>query len=320
MGLIDVVSDCNGYTEATFGSASHPADYDTDQDGMPNTWETKYGLNPNDASDANLYNLDSRGFYTNIEVYCHSLVESIVTDQNKAATTKVDEYYPDMKNCENPPTGDSGNTGSGDNTGDVTITIDEEVLYYYEADMESGNSVTFSDGATATIPGNSGKSISSGKDITIDGKAYKSIKLSNGVENTFVAPSGKTPVQVTFYSYVNKDEGNASATNIWANVDGVAYTTDTTPLLKSFLDGENPDVVTFTLSGNKSSFTYKNSGTQLCYVMKVAYGSVSGSASGITNIVRDNNVSDAVYNLQGQRVPANYKGIVIKNGKKYINK
>ena len=186
--------------------------------------------------------------------------------------------------------------------------------------MTKGNSVTFTDNATATITGNSSKEISNGMDVTVDGKAYKSLKLSNGAENTFVAPAGKTPVQVTFYSYVNKDEAEASATNIWAAVGGTTYTAETTTVLKSFLDGANPDVVTFPLAGNSSSFTYKNSGTQLCYVMKVAYGSVTGGSTGITNITTTAPRSTATYNLQGQRVPDNYRGIVIRNGKKFFNR
>lgn len=40
---------------------------DTDHDGLPNDWEKKYGLNPDDASDANL-DSDGDGF-TNIEEY-----------------------------------------------------------------------------------------------------------------------------------------------------------------------------------------------------------------------------------------------------------
>jgi len=36
--------------------------------------------------------------------------------------------------------------------------------------------------------------------------------------------------------------------------------------------------------------------------------------------VVDSNVSTAAYNLAGQRVSNSYKGIVVKNGKKFIVK
>ena len=100
-GIIDKVSDVNGYTEANFGKGSRPADFDTDNDGIPDAWETANGLNPNDASDALTYSLDSKGYYTNLEVYANSLVEDIMKQGNADAESKVDEYYPAWKN----PTG-----------------------------------------------------------------------------------------------------------------------------------------------------------------------------------------------------------------------
>lgn len=100
-GIIDKVSDVNGYTESTFGTASHPADFDTDKDGIPDAWELANGLNPNDDSDALTYSLDGKGYYTNVEVYANSLVEDIMKQGNANAENKVDEYYPECKN----PTG-----------------------------------------------------------------------------------------------------------------------------------------------------------------------------------------------------------------------
>ena len=100
-GIIDKVSDVNGYTESNFGKGSRPADFDTDNDGIPDAWETANGLNPNDATDALTYSLDSKGYYTNLEVYANSLVENIMKQGNADAENKVDEYYPAWKN----PTG-----------------------------------------------------------------------------------------------------------------------------------------------------------------------------------------------------------------------
>uniref|UniRef100_UPI003FEDEE29 pectate lyase n=1 Tax=Segatella copri TaxID=165179 RepID=UPI003FEDEE29 len=100
-GIIDKVSDVNGYTEANFGKGTRPADFDTDKDGIPDAWETANGLDPNDASDALTYSLDSKEYYTNLEVYANSLVEDIMKQGNADAESKVDEYYPAWKN----PTG-----------------------------------------------------------------------------------------------------------------------------------------------------------------------------------------------------------------------
>lgn len=107
-GMIDKVSDVKGYTEANFGTATRPADFDTDKDGIPDAWELANGLNPNDGSDALTYSLDGKGYYTNVEVYANSLVEDIMKQGNADAESKVDEYYPAWKN----PTGILQNTGS----------------------------------------------------------------------------------------------------------------------------------------------------------------------------------------------------------------
>ena len=59
---------------------SLPQVTDSDNDGMPDEWETANGLNPN-KYDANGRNLSTA--YDNIEVYINSLVETITNTQNK---------------------------------------------------------------------------------------------------------------------------------------------------------------------------------------------------------------------------------------------
>ena len=94
-GRIDVVSDVNGYTEANFGTGSRPADFDTDKDGMPDAWEQANGLDPA-KDDSKLYTIDSQQMYTNIEVYCNSLVQPIMLACNGDAIEgqAVSDYYP----------------------------------------------------------------------------------------------------------------------------------------------------------------------------------------------------------------------------------
>ena len=90
-GIIDYVKDQGEYVLET---GSREASFDSDNDGMADAWETANGLNPNDASDAKTYTLDSKGWYTNLEVYCNALVEDIMQAGNADATESVDEYYP----------------------------------------------------------------------------------------------------------------------------------------------------------------------------------------------------------------------------------
>ncbi len=62
---------------------------DTDGDGIPDWWEKAHGLSPDDYSDGNAKTL-SRECYTNLEVYLNSLVEEIVSAQNKGGELDVE--------------------------------------------------------------------------------------------------------------------------------------------------------------------------------------------------------------------------------------
>jgi len=65
--IIDSPDQVGGYPNLAGGTS--PAD--SDHDGMPDEWERRMNLNPDDASDSN-GDLDADG-YTNIEEYLHSL-------------------------------------------------------------------------------------------------------------------------------------------------------------------------------------------------------------------------------------------------------
>ncbi|MGQ7946164.1 pectinesterase family protein [Flavobacterium sp. WC2509] len=79
-GLIDTQSDVGGWP--TYNSTTAPTD--TDNDGMPDSWETTNGLNSSNASDGITYTLNST--YTNLEVYINGLVATITANQNLTGT------------------------------------------------------------------------------------------------------------------------------------------------------------------------------------------------------------------------------------------
>ncbi|MBL6446702.1 pectate lyase [Fulvivirga sp. 29W222] len=68
-GIIDSQKDVGGWPELK----AKKAPGDTDKDGMPDKWEAKQGLNPEDGHDATEYSLDKS--YTNIEVYLNQIVK-----------------------------------------------------------------------------------------------------------------------------------------------------------------------------------------------------------------------------------------------------
>ena len=60
---------------------------DSDNDGMPDEYEIKHGLNPQHAADASQYK--TKGGYTNIEVYLNSLVPMAIEKPEVSKTTTV---------------------------------------------------------------------------------------------------------------------------------------------------------------------------------------------------------------------------------------
>lgn len=70
-GLPDSQTDVGGWED--YPEEHRPDGWDTDNDGMPNVWETSRGLNPNDPADGAV-DPDGDGF-TNLEDYLNGLVE-----------------------------------------------------------------------------------------------------------------------------------------------------------------------------------------------------------------------------------------------------
>ena len=68
LGIITNIDQVGGYPKYT-GTPYK----DSDNDGMPDSYEKSHGLNPNDASDATKYPKNGGG-YTNIEIYLNSVV------------------------------------------------------------------------------------------------------------------------------------------------------------------------------------------------------------------------------------------------------
>jgi len=99
-GIIDLIQDPSATIDSKLvaypelNSASRASDWDTDQDGIPDEWEDANGLDKNNAADAVKYTLDSKGWYTNLEVYLNSIVEDIVKGGNADADVSINEYYP----------------------------------------------------------------------------------------------------------------------------------------------------------------------------------------------------------------------------------
>ena len=170
----------------------------------------------------------------------------------------------------------------------------------------------------------------------IDGKeAY--IKMNSTNITFLVAAGDKVNVKVVCSKNSCKtlnpdnDESVTTDRKCYVNVSGTTYGCDDITV-------ENGNIIEFELSGGKNvtnkdeegnettSFeaadTYytfqKYSGTGNIFISSIEI--TPADPSGIAPVKAVNAQSSVLYNLAGQRVDANYKGIVVKNGAKMIQK
>lgn len=148
---------------------------------------------------------------------------------------------------------------------------DEAILSWYlgtdGAAATSGNSITGASGSAAegftiAITGNTSKNWSNGNgDITYNKTTYKTLKNSNGAQNTVTCPTGYVATKVVFYV-----TSNADAAGKLSEFDGSSCDDE----VSSIKNYTNYTTITKTLD-NKSSFTFTFSSKQVCFIAVVTY-------------------------------------------------
>ena len=296
-GLIDRVSDANGYTEANFGTGKRETGFDSDNDGIPDAWETANGLNPNDASDASAYTLDPAKYYTNIEVYANSLVQDIMLAGNADADEEAKEYYPQYTKTDGTVV-EAINTLGVDLSGNGTGSSQEAATH----------TVSFN-GSDIEMPSDGFFSYSGNHNFnnkfagTYDGMPFNSgLKMEGSTVINFTTSSPATViiVQSTWSEHTIKFDGTA-----------LAIASATTP-------AKSNGVRVYTLTdvpAGAHSISRGSGESGLLYIEVQTQGS-----TGITTTQTTSTSNGAIYNLAGQKVDASYKGIVVKNGKKVVIK
>lgn len=289
-GIIDVVADVNGYTEENFGTGAWPEGYDTDGDGIPDEWENRWGLDPNDATDAKKFTMDPNGYYTNLEMYANSLVENIMKDGLADGEANYEEYWPELKVIEPEQPGG------------------EEVTLYIGKSTNTGTNTSASwtfltNDYTVTVDNVNSKSYSTGNE---DG-----VKYSANTQYTINIPAGLFVKEAKFEGYDNYAGMDAYI----FEVNGQEY--GETDYVFPMKIGSSYVKTTQTVSANNASgpMTFTPKGKQVVWAITLT--AVKATEVGAVNDVQSRK-SDAVYNIAGQRVNSSYNGFVIKNGKKYV--
>ena len=298
-GRIDLVSDVNGYTEANFGTGSREAGFDTDKDGIPDAWESANGLDPNNPTDAAATTLDPAGFYMNIEVYANSLVQHIMLAGNADAEESAKEYYPAYRQ-EDGTAVDAINTlgvdlsggGSGDDPGSEAKTV---TVSFNGTDLESeAGYFSYGDGKHNFNSKFTGK--------------YNGMEFSQGlkmegstlVKFTTTAKAAVTVVQSTWSDNTLKFDNTELSLSTASTPDGS--------------EGVRVYTLSNVAAGNHQ--IARGSGESGIFLVGVR----EGTATIIHHPSSITHQPSPIYNLSGQRVDACYKGFVIRNGQRMIQK
>ena len=327
-GRIDLVSDCNGYTEANFPTGSREAGFDTDNDGIPDAWETANGLNPSDASDAKTYTLDAKGWYTNLEVYANSLVQEIMINENKSAESSVAEYYPSYKK-EDGTVVDGINDGSGaqgaivwpcsEGTASPQPTIATDVNSAISStSVEIGSNLKVASPATF----NSGDITFTAFSINSSSKDSEANE-GNAVKFSITPKEGYTftPSSISFKTSYKRTSGNSYVAAYWKNGNSTTTITGTKTVNRQ---SQTPTEVTYTfkdsepLTGTSTLWIHLYNFIA-SYPTGLADVTISGTfkqnTTGIEAISDKLNVttiSTEYYDLNGHRLQTPHKGIVLR--------
>jgi hypothetical protein len=298
-GRIDLVSDVDGYTEKNFGTGKRPTGFDTDGDGMPDAWETANGLNPNDSSDGSAYTLDTVKFYSNLEVYANSLVQDIMLDGNDDAVDPAKEYYPAYTKADGTHVDAINTLGVTSGGGDAAATVYTLAQSTNNASGNTSSSYAFNDGFTIT--NSNSKSYATGKE---DG-----IKFSAGVKYTINIPAALKVTKMVIRGYDNY----ADVDSYLAELNGVSY--EATTYVWPMKNGSNYVMASHTIEFDSpiaSTITFTPQGKQVVWAFDLTCIS---STVGIESVVQKEADNKRNFNLLGQPVSSDYKGLVIRNGK-----
>ena len=314
-GIIDTQSDVGGWPELK--QADKPVD--TDKDGIPDEWETAHGLNPNKAADAvefticeNDPNNTNSVKYTNLEVYANYLVQDITQYERDEATETFDEYYPlGLKVL--PPEPDFPTEPDF-----VLPDIPETDIFNASKATDKNTDIA---GTSCTLNGA----------VNPGGSSASYLKLRTGSGDwIFTVKEGYMITDISIEAFQNNTsevatEGAIKISSITAD-DGSNLLTSDVPLPLNG-SGKTASVAIDNLSATQNiKVSFDNSGLPASGAQKQCYAIVTityEKSTGVEEVNAATNVKTAAsayyYNLQGQRVAPNTKGIVIYKGMKFFN-
>lgn len=164
-------------------------------------------------------------------------------------------------------------------------------------------------------------------------KASAYNKKNIASESWLVSPTinleNATDAKMSFDQTINKYFGTIeNEATLWIQIDGenwqqVIITYPSLPTSGNWSDTETQTIDLTQYLGKKIKVGFKYVSTdEAAGTWEIENFSITGTTTGIDNITVEQEFDEnaPVYNLQGQRVSKDTKGILIQNGKKFINR
>ena len=229
-----------------------------------------------------------------------TLAGELGTANIKATSEENSEYYAGTATCQikvyDVNTYKKATAVSSDNFL-LVAQRDDKTYYAYPLDETKNYGYLYTGSVTGTVD-----------EIEVD-KSYND-------EFTFTAVDDGYTIQDSYGRYLYQS-GTYKSFNVSETNDGYVWT------VEPQTDG------TFKISMNGYFMQY-GEGTHTTFgvydsaqdnaVLPMLYAKVSDAIKNVTTVVERNDANAPIFNLAGQRVGKDYKGVVIQNGKKYLNK
>ena len=170
---------------------------------------------------------------------------------------------------------------------DYNYTLSIGAVAFYASTAE-GNTITLQP-IQGVIPANTGVIIKAPKESTLC------------ITETTKTPT--TTITDNLFRGVTEDTDNPGDVYVLS-----PETTESNPVFQNYTGA--------TLGANKAYILKSDLGANASNTLRFVIG---GKATGIEAVSADDTITTATYNMAGQRVSDDYRGLVIKNGKKMWN-
>lgn len=171
------------------------------------------------------------------------------------------------------------------------IGLGAATTFYANTNKLKVSPLNFDDGASVSV---TGKTCDPGANITINGKAYMSFKISANYEYTFTAPAGEKVKKMTIYAY----ENNTPIAGGYFEYIGDNEFGESRTLTADKNSTAKPDVFEAEFDEPQALVKFMCKVKQLCVVLEVEYAVVSGEMLTAPVVTYDNTSGEVSISAQ----------------------